>query len=62
MKHGEWLTRLCGQIHNMADPAKIFVEDLRGVGHVHVGLFSATDAEDVTAFNERIGINSGVLS
>src|SRR4029453_2294795 len=61
MEHGEWLTGLCGQIHHMTDPAKIFVEDLRGVGHVHVGLFSATDAEDVTAFNERIGINSGVL-
>ncbi|BCW45965.1 hypothetical protein StoSoilB5_31490 [Arthrobacter sp. StoSoilB5] len=62
MEHGQRLGWLCNQIHHMTDSPKILVEDLRRVGQIHVGLFSATDAEDIAAFNERIGVNSGVLS
>ncbi|GLU62408.1 hypothetical protein Pure05_06550 [Paenarthrobacter ureafaciens] len=54
--------RLGNQVNHVAYPAEVLIEDLIGMGKVHVRLFGAANAQDVASRYQWIGIDRGVLA
>ncbi len=50
------------EIHHMADPAQVLVEDVGRIGQVDVGLLGAADAQHEAALGELIGLDHGMLA
>ena len=62
VRGGDGFAGGCERIHRVCDAAQVLVEHVVGVLHVHVGLFGATDFENIAVLAEPVGLNLGALA